>query len=459
MIWTEQQARTLRAVFSALNKSGIEWMVLRNYEGLPDENRSKDIDLVIRKHDFSLVYGIVADALTADQFSIVSHSRFQYAWCFSFFNVTGEYPCSIKIDLLDGFVWRGAKVVDFVDLYARKIQYADFFVPDPVYDGFMLWVKPLMTGGFVKGKYRPDILRTLIAYPHEFRSLLTSTFGKGLSQELWPLLERKDLEGTIKYQKRMCHAAWRIAFAKHPIDTIASTIDHFYKEIRRRSRRAPGSMIAIIGPDGSGKSTVIDLLQKELSRVLVKDTDDVCILHFRPNIFPNLKKLLGGKGYEEKNERFTSPHRARPAGRASSFLRLAYYWLDYLLGYWLRIRRRCIAGKVYIFDRYFYDFIVDPYRSRIKLPYWLRLLFLKMTPEPEEVFFLDCDTATIYNRKQELTRTEIERQLEGYRTLARKFPRFHIVDSRKPVEKIVHEISGEYVRRIGKPVDAVIKCH
>ncbi|HEY6872884.1 MAG TPA: hypothetical protein VI298_09190 [Geobacteraceae bacterium] len=435
MMWSELQATALQAVFTGLNEGNIEWMVLRNYEGLPNKNRSKDIDLLLKKCDFPRAQQIIEDALKAHQFCTNEYLQFQYVWCFTFFNITDEAPLSLKIDLLDGFVWRGAQVVDFTDLYSRKVPYADFFVPDPVYDGFMLWIKPLMTGGFIKKKYRGDILRTLENSPTEFREILYKTFSATVADEVWPKLANGNLDATIPYQRQLCHSAWRVALRNDPMRTITATFEHAYREIVRRSHRPKASIIAVIGPDGAGKSTFIELLQKELCRCLVKEADDVCVLHFRPNIFPNIKKLFGGKGYDETKEEFTSPHRSKPAGHLSSFLRLAYYWLDYLFGYWLKIRRRCIAGKVYVFDRYFYDFIADPHRSRIKLPQWLRLLFLKITPEPDVVFFLHCDAATIYGRKQELTLTEIERQLQAYRSLVNRSNRFVTLDARKaPVE-------------------------
>lgn len=431
MTWTVKQADALASVFSALDKNDIQWMVLRNYEGLPEINRAKDIDLLLDKKDFSKARDVIFLALTEVGFSYTFETIFQCIWCYSFFFSESSEIYSIKIDLLDGFVWRGAQVIEFSKLYQKRLRYNNFYVPDKVSDGFMLWVKPLMTGGFIKEKYRADILQTLTNYPEQFNMLLTTTFGENLVTQLWPLLKQGHLDETISYQKSMCYATWRKSFSKRPFQTIAATVDHYYKEILRRSCRTPASMFAVVGPDGAGKSTFIELLQQEIAHLLIKDAEAVCVQHFRPNIIPNLKKLLSGKAYDESKEEFTSPHRAKPAGRISSLLRLSYYWLDYILGYWLQTRPKCIAGKVYIFDRYFYDFIVDPHRSRINLPDWLRKLFLKIVPEPDIVFFLSCDAMIIYQRKQELTLSEIKRQLKGYQELATCNSRFITLDAQQ----------------------------
>jgi thymidylate kinase len=190
------------------------------------------------------------------------------------------------------------------------------------------------------------------------------------------------------------------------------------------------------------------LLKQELARILVKDSESIQVAHFRPNILPNIKQLLYGRKYDASTEEFTRPHRATPASPPSSLVRLTYYWLDYLLGYWLVYRRKCALGTVMIFDRYFYDFIVDPRRSRINLPAWVRKFFLRLTPQPDLVFFLDCDPDIVYARKQELERDEIERQLTEYRKLASKFPnRFIRLNAQQLPEVICRQALREIVRR------------
>lgn len=450
--WTDKHANVLQAVFEALNKSGIPWMVLRNYEGLPFYNRAKDIDITVPKKDFKKTSKIISEVLSKNSFDFFTFTRYQYAWCFTFFNISGKTPISIKIDIADPFVWRGAYIFDFNELYNDKQNFSNFNIPSRSYNGLMLLVKPLMTGGYIKEKYTLDILNAFNENPESFCSVFITKFGENLLNKVKPYLENGQLDSIVRYKNQMRLYGWLNAFIRKPLKTIYYAIAHFFVEIKRRSRRAKGSFIAFVGPDGSGKSTIAELFRNEICRIMVKDNESVNVLHFRPTIFPNLKKLFYGRSYDETKENFTNPHRAKPSGLSGSLLRLTYYWIDYIIGYWFYLRSKCVAGQIFIFDRYFYDFIVDPYRSRINLPIWIRFLFLKLTPKPDIVYFLDCDSKTILERKKELSEEEIIRQVNVYRYLANKYKNFYSVNSGKKENEILNDIVKEYVKRISSSV-------
>lgn len=448
VMWSERQAAAVAAVFEALNCSGIRWLVLRNYEGLPYSNRSKDIDLALPKADLRRARLLVDQVMRSQGFNRIFNVSFQYADCNTYFFSSEDGVQSVKLDFLDGFVWRGARIANFDSMYARRVAYGDFFVPDRFDDGFMLWIKPLLTGGIVKDRYVQDIVQCVRDYPVAFRDMLKDKFGQKFADELWTLLECGDLQGTVAYQGRLRRAAWVKAVVINPAVTLGSLIGHSWYEVRRRLRRNPGAFLAVVGPDGVGKTTFITQARQELARVMAKDEDAIIVQHFRPHILPNIKQLLSGSQYDPSAEEFSSPHRAKPAGTVSSSLRIFYYWLDYVMGYWCGIRRRCAREYIYLFDRYFYDFVVDPRRSRLDLPRWMRMLFLRMTPQPDIVFFLDCDAETVYARKQELTLDEIARQLDVYRHLASSNPRrFVRLDASLPTEQLCRQAMLQLVER------------
>ena len=372
MTWGHQQATALSSAIKALNQSGIPWLVLRNWEGLPKNNRSKDVDLGLERRNLAHAEQIIANTFLQHGFDRVLTQDFQYVRCLTFFSIHEANTTSIKVDLLDGFVWRGAQLVAFEKLYAFRVPYLDFFVPSVTDDAVMLWMKPLLTGGVIKERYVCDIKRAIASDPEQFLARLTCTFGPGIAKEVWPLIAQGALSDTLQYKNRLAYIAWLRAARKNPVQTVTASVKHISSEVTRRSRRRPASLLAVVGPDGVGKTTFINLLKQEVARLSIKDLSDVQVKHFRPHILPNIKQLLSGSRHNKSTEDFGKPHRAAPASPASSLARIVYYWVDYLLGYWLIIRRLCARGTVVIFDRYFYDFIVDPKRSRINLPAWIR---------------------------------------------------------------------------------------
>lgn len=454
MTWTRYQSRAVAAVFATLDRENVEWLVLRNWEGLPERNRSKDVDIGVAKSDIPRVHRLIEAAVKEEGFDRVFVEDFQYVRCLTFLGLFGEGAHSLKVDLLDGLVFRGAQVFDFPRLFYRSRRVNGLRIPDEADNGVMLWMKPLLTGGIVKQKYVEEIVRAAAETPEAFRGVLERSLGAKWASRVWPKIAEGELANTIPMKRALRVAAWGTAFQRNPVQTSTATSHHILAEIARRVRRRPATFLAVVGPDGAGKTTFIEALAEELADLQVKDQKDVRVRHFRPHIMPNLKTLLTGT--EERAEDFRMPHRASPAGVLSSLLRLSYYWIDYVMGYWTDVRRECIAGKSTIFDRYFYDFLVDPRRSRLSLPAWVARTFLALTPKPDLVFFLDCDPDLVFARKQELPREEIARQLSVYRELARRDPaRFvHLDASWRPSEIVAEAMRELVVRAYAKIPDS-----
>jgi thymidylate kinase len=447
MSWTATQARALGAAFAALDDAGIDWLVLRNHQGLPEINHSKDVDLGLDKKDFRSAERAISEAVRGAEFDRVLVEDFQYVRCLTFFSTSTPNPQSIKIDLLDGFVFRGAQVFHFQPLFEDAQHDGGFAIPSATDDAVMLWLKPLITGGIVKQKYLSDIHLAALNDPAGFQAVLERILTLEWAARAWSKIEVGDIEATISMRAGLRKSVWQRAFRRAPLATLRDAMHHVISELLRRSRRPPATFLAVLGPDGSGKTTFITALSDRLATLQVKDLEGVEVTHFRPHLLPNINQLLTGK--PEVISKFNNPHSAPPAGKVSSFLRIGYYSLDYILGYWLKIRRLSIRGRTMIFDRYFYDFIVDPQRSRLSLPLWVVKIFLFFIPKPDLIIVLDATSSVIYARKQELQPEEIDRQLTAYRKLADDDPiRFLRLDSAQSPEAMVDVATQEVITRL-----------
>ena len=202
------------------------------------------------------------------------------------------------------------------------------------------------------------------------------------------------------------------------ISTLPSSL-RFAGFLLRDWLRPDGVFLSVSGPDGSGKTTVIDMVISQL-RTIYGD-NIVHYAHVRPTILPRIAEVAKkAHAIEAVDQNYDRPHRAKPSGLVGSAARLGYYWLDYMGGYFCSIRPMLKRREVMLFDRYYYDMIADSFRSRISLPMPLLRFMGGILPLPEYAFFIHVDPKEIYRRKQELTMDQIVQLNERYGDLARR---------------------------------------
>jgi thymidylate kinase len=231
---------------------------------------------------------------------------------------------------------------------------------------------------------------------------------------------------------------------KNIIPTLFLILRHFYIEGMNKIFFSKRYFISIHGPDGVGKTTFINHFKSQFSE-LVSPQSKIFVFHFRPYLIPNLKRLLYGKKFKESDEDFLNPHRALPSGYFLSIIRMVYYFVDFFIGYHLKIKRLIRNGDIVIFDRYFQDIIVDSKRARIKLPNWFKELLYGFVPKPGISFYLFTNSNIVFSRKQELNIIEIERQLKYYKLLANKYNNSFLVDTTGSNESCVNDSLGKWL--------------
>lgn len=187
-------------------------------------------------------------------------------------------------------------------------------------------------------------------------------------------------------------------------------------------------MLVILGPDGSGKSTVISALQAPL-----RDRFQVLeYFHLKPRLIP-------GSRHQESGP-VTDPHGQRLYPAWLSCIKLIYFLLLYNIGYLIQAPLLLHSKQLAIFDRYYYDILVDPKRFRYGGSKLLAGIISTFIPKPHLLILLDAPAEVLYSRKQEVPYDEVKRQREAYVALCQAMPNAHIVDASQSVEHIVSEI-------------------
>lgn len=178
-----------------------------------------------------------------------------------------------------------------------------------------------------------------------------------------------------------------------------------------------GYVLTFSGVDGAGKSTVISEMSKVIDKKLRKP---VKILRHRPSILPILSAYIYGKAEAELKSVKSLPRTGTNSNTISSLFRFGYYYIDYLIGQWYIYFRYILKGYVVIYDRYYYDFILDPKRTNIIMPSSLAMIGLKFIKKPKFNFFLYADPEVILSRKKEMDYSTIQDLTAGYKSFFAK---------------------------------------
>lgn len=431
--WTDLHASLLVDFCATLSYHRIRYFILRNYEELPERNRGKDVDIVFEPFKYKEVEGILLNILRKYDIGYYTITKFDGMRCWYIMDFYKKF--AIHIDLIENELYKGFEFFDFDSLYAHTVKYKNFVVLDKVYDTVLLLVQNLIAYKSLKEKYRNTIYVNYQECGKEINQVLIDFWGTACAAFIDKAIQDNHFDELVSKAGWLEKMAIRRIFRKRPFYTSKNIVRFLAGKVYRIlwCPRKFWRFIAVEAPDGTGKTTFITNLIEQLQYYYVSDPDRFQLYHFRPGLLPN----LGAAGEKMKLMRedtdFTNPHRAKPANRFSSLIRMFYYWLDYVIGVPIVIRKDTKYERYTIFDRYIYDFLVDPHRSRINLPYWVRKLFVFLCAKPQMVFVLHADADVIYGRKQELSKDEIRRQLKAFSRLATS-KRFIVMDANQDAQ-------------------------
>ena len=194
----------------------------------------------------------------------------------------------------------------------------------------------------------------------------------------------------------------------------------------KRVVQPTGCWIAFMGPDGAGKSFVLNAAAQAFS----PSFRSIRHFHLRP-------RLIGRRPLNQGP--VTDPHGQPPRGKAASVAKVIDLWLDYVLGYGVRILPGMIRTDLMLFDRCFYDLLVDSKRIRYGGPPWLLRAAARFAPRPDLVVLLDAPPEVLRSRKQEVPPEEAARQRTAYLELARSLPSAVVVNAGQGADDVIHD--------------------
>jgi thymidylate kinase len=202
-------------------------------------------------------------------------------------------------------------------------------------------------------------------------------------------------------------------------------VSAFSRQINRWARPQNGLHVVFLGPDGVGKSTVIETFQRDLSPAFLR----TAYMTFAPSLIP--AKLAPKKSV---------PHELPPRSRPASLVKAAWWLACYTVGYFASVHTIVSRGGLVVNHRYLIDAIVDQKRYRYSGPVGLLRAIWAVSPKPDMILLLDAPPHVIRKRKSELPLDEIARQRESYRRVVMPLSYGHVIDASQPREKVISDV-------------------
>jgi len=420
----ERSATTTLRAFAGLLDDRLLYCVLHGWAS-PPQSRPSDLDIAVAPADLGKLEGTLANTPNVRVVQLLRHE----ASCHYFVLATHQAG-TLRFGALDvatDYRVDGRIFFTAEDLLRHRRKVNDTWVTAPEVEFAYLLVKKISKGTLPEHQ-RARVQRLSEGLGGEAHRIVRRLLGARCGNQVIDWLARADwgaLEARLAHLKRALRAE---TLKRDPFNAIR----YWGAEIRRRWRRwcrPTGLCVAVLGPDGAGKSTLIAHLEQNLAEAFRR----VSVYHFRVR-----------PGHRSANP-VTDPHRNAPHPAWLSLLKVSYYALLDLIGYVFIVRPRLVRSTLVLFDRYYDDLLVDPRRYRYGGPMRVARYARSFVHRPDLYFVLDVPEAQLIARKQEVSREELGRQREAYRRLATDYPNAVLLDGSLPPGDIARSASDVIV--------------
>lgn len=412
-----------------LENRRILYAVLGDSAGYPHEIHS-DIDIILLPEDYDNRVNIIREF--AEQTSINLVQLLQHEFCASYFVLAWKdkdgKSSFIALDICSDYYRMGKPLLKATDLLKNTNTGADnvcnihFKTLSPEMGFIYYFIKKIDKGAMNETQFE-HLRKQFVKCP--------GLCIKNL-EIFWPADTASNISLWIKDNKFSILQDAIPELKKHLIKNARPSVRDFFREAGRKLKRVfqpTGIIIALLGPDGCGKSTLGAILQKELAPAF----RGIRCFHLRPYFFSFKKGGATSPVYD--------PHAQKPRRSIASAIKLIYFLLDYLLGFIFVLYPLKARSHLILFDRYYHDLMIDPKRYRYKAPMWLAMLIGYLIPKPDLFLVLDAPAQIIQSRKQEVPFSETERQRNAYANFTHWGSQHIVLNTDRSIEETASEMN------------------
>ncbi len=397
-----------------LHLKAIDHAIINGYESLFEKKTdAQDVDILFKANVFLKIEDIIKSFCEAEKYQIVQiYHQEQYAKNIFIFN-----PETFEMLNLDTYGRLHRKNTTFYaeeEIFNNLKSYGDISILDTRHEFFHYLLKKLDKKNITEETF--NYLTKLFNKDEEGCKLQLEQNFNSLGKTVIEAFETGNRNKLIDDGDRL-----REDVKVNIVPSIGNYIENKLRIIRRIIKPT-GIVIAFLGPDGSGKSTIIDGLMN-------------ATLPFRKTAYFHLKPIKSNT----TNTTTVAPHEYPPYSTLKSYVKLLFFIFQYNYGWIKNIASLKIRSTLVVFDRYYDDLIVDHRRYRYGGSKNIARSIRAFIPKPDLYFILTTDASIIYNRKKEVEPNELNRQIKSYVKLT-DGKTHHNVDVNRVPETIIKEV-------------------
>ena len=385
----ETQRSVIRTILLEFERQNIRYCVLRNYEFLFDAAfLPESLDTVIAERDMQKAHQILLSLgfqKRRQQFSL------QHQAYFTFVDLK---PVTFDIQV-GGVYWNDMLYLDETIL-TNRIKKGFFYVPSDRDTFVMLVAHSILGKRYFKPKYQ-QILNSIAVNEHLVHQELSLIFNATIASSLMGKIKAK------KFPEINTHLLLIYFLFKKPVRLWTLTL-LFLRWVRWKKFFHSYPLISIIGPDGAGKSTLVQKLEQHLQQYKRK-VQVVYIGRGRGQVLPFRRLGNAYKHQEKKQDSQRSPVFWKRKILYTAAVPL--FALDLWLRYWFKIMPLRKRRTIVITDRYCTDILLMEH-----VPLWFKKFLFRLFPRPTLTFYLYNSPEVLHERRPEESITELQRQLQ-----------------------------------------------
>ncbi len=421
--------RILLGVFETLDRAGIPYCVLHGYENYPQRIKS-DVDAVIGR---AVSLGHLLAVLHQDRECIGA----EVVRCRGYYIVLAGKDadgslCFLELDLSVDCTLDDVRYYDGPEVLASRRRHRQFWIP-AANVAFGCYLARTIAKGTLDDRRTQRLTILYKEDPERCAQEVSRFWGVGNADVVCSAAQSEDWQPVRRHLAELRAELRTRAILRHPERFVASKLRRAVDRLGR-IWRPDGVAVVLLGPDGAGKSSVIEALGVTLTSAFARWT---CW-----GFAPSIRQLLG-----RPSGSTNQPH-ALPARSFLISLVRASYWLAYYTFGYVRVRLALVRSTLVLYDRHFVDILVDSKRYRYGGPSWLLPFIWRLIPKPDLIVLLNAPPQVLQARKQEVPFEETARQLKAYLSLVRSMKNAHIVNAAQPLEDVAADVTDIILRHL-----------